>query len=108
MKAFRSLKGRITLWSGAVFFVLYAMACGLAFVIDTSNHRGELDVLLYSQAEALASYYASGHRLDARQSQPGREVSRSRIAAGMIAGCRHGSRNPAQDRHHADDDHQFD
>ncbi|HEX9967287.1 MAG TPA: ATP-binding protein [Solirubrobacterales bacterium] len=60
----RSLKGRISLWSGAVFFVLYAAACGLVLAIDARNHRGQLEVLLYSQSEALASYYASAHRLD--------------------------------------------
>lgn len=64
MRGIRSLKGRITLWSGAVFFILYATACGLVLVIDARNYRSQLEVLLYSQAEALASYYASAHRLD--------------------------------------------
>lgn len=64
MIGIRSLKGRITLWSGAVFFVLYATACGLVLIIDARNHRSQLEVVLYSQSEALASYYASGRRLD--------------------------------------------
>jgi two-component system OmpR family sensor kinase len=60
----RSLQGRIAAWSGAVFFLLYATACGLVLAIDARNHRSQLQVLLYAQAESLATYYASSHSLD--------------------------------------------
>ncbi|HKV08421.1 MAG TPA: ATP-binding protein [Thermoanaerobaculia bacterium] len=64
MRRPRSLQGRIALWSGAVFFVLYGAACGLVAVIDARNHRTQMEVLLYAEAESLASYYASSHKLD--------------------------------------------
>jgi heavy metal sensor kinase len=64
MRAPRSLQGRIALWSGALFFLLYVAAGLLVIVIDSRNHRSQMEVMLYSAAEALASYYASSHRLD--------------------------------------------
>jgi signal transduction histidine kinase len=59
-----SLKGRIALGTGGLFFLLYAVASALVLVIDARNNRGQLEVLLYAQAESLASYYASSRRLD--------------------------------------------
>ncbi|HVG09450.1 MAG TPA: ATP-binding protein [Thermoanaerobaculia bacterium] len=64
MKAPRSLQGRIALWSGALFFLLYAAASLLVIAIDSRNHRAQMEVMLYSAAESLAGYYASSHRLD--------------------------------------------
>jgi two-component system OmpR family sensor kinase len=64
MRAPRSLQGRIALWSGGLFFLLYAAAGLLVIAIDGRNHRVQMEVMLYSQAESLASYYASTHRLD--------------------------------------------
>jgi two-component system, OmpR family, sensor kinase len=64
MTAIGSLKGRIALGAGGLFFLLYAVASALVLIIDTRNTRGQLEVLLYAQAETLASYYASSHRLD--------------------------------------------
>jgi len=63
-RATGSLKGRIALGTGGLFFLLYAVASALVLIIDTRNTRGQLEVLLYAQAETLASYYASSHRLD--------------------------------------------
>lgn len=60
----RSLKGRIALGSGGLFFLLYTVACALILVIDARNLRSQLEVQLYAQSESLASYYASSHRLD--------------------------------------------
>jgi signal transduction histidine kinase len=59
-----SLKGRIALGTGGLFFLLYAVASALVLAIDARNNRGQLEVLLYAQAESLASYYASSRRLD--------------------------------------------
>jgi heavy metal sensor kinase len=64
MRAPRSLQGRIALWSAGLFFILYAAAGFLFLAIDGRNHRGQMEVMLYSEAESLASYYASTHRLD--------------------------------------------
>jgi heavy metal sensor kinase len=64
MKLTRSLQGRVALWSGGLFFLLYAAAGLLVVAIDSRNHRAQMDVMLYSAAESLASYYASTHRLD--------------------------------------------
>jgi two-component system OmpR family sensor kinase len=64
MKAPRSLQGRIALWSGVLFMVFYAAAGFLVLAIDDRNHKGQMEVMLYSEAESLASYYASTHRLD--------------------------------------------
>ncbi len=64
MKAPRSLQGRIALWSAGLFFILYAAAGVLVLAIDSRNHRGQMEVMLYSHAESLATYYASTHRLD--------------------------------------------
>jgi len=59
-----SLKGRIALGSGGLFFLLYTLASALVLVIDARQNRNQLEVLLYAQAESLASYYASTRRLD--------------------------------------------
>jgi two-component system OmpR family sensor kinase len=64
MRVPRSLQVRIALWSGVLFMVLYAAAGVLVLAIDSRNHRGQMEVMLYSEAESLASYYASTHRLD--------------------------------------------
>ena len=64
MKATLSLKGRIALGSGGLFFLLYAVASALVLIIDARNSRSQLEVLLYAQSESLASYYASSRRLD--------------------------------------------
>jgi heavy metal sensor kinase len=64
MTSIGSLKGRITLGSGGLFFLLYAVASALVLIIDARNSRSQMEVLLYAQAESLASYYASSHRLD--------------------------------------------
>jgi heavy metal sensor kinase len=64
MRASRSLQGRIALWSGGLFFLLYVAASLLVIAIDSRNHRSQMEVMLYSAAESLASYYASSHRLD--------------------------------------------
>ncbi len=64
MRAPRSLQYRIALWSGLLFLTLYAAAAGLVLAIDSRNHRSQMEVMMYSSAEALASYYASTHRLD--------------------------------------------
>lgn len=64
LRAPRSLQGRIALWSAGLFLILYAAAGVLVLAIDSRNHRGQMEVMLYSEAESLASYYASTHRLD--------------------------------------------
>lgn len=60
----RSLKASITLWCAGLFALLYLAAALLVLALDLSNSRRELHVLLYSQAEALASYHAATGRLD--------------------------------------------
>jgi two-component system OmpR family sensor kinase len=64
VRAPRSLQGRIALWSAGLFLLLYATAGFLVLAIDNRNHSSQMEVMLYSQAESLASYYASTHRLD--------------------------------------------
>jgi heavy metal sensor kinase len=59
-----SLKTRIALGSGALFLLLYTLGSALVLWIDASSRRQELEVLLYAQAESLASYYSASHRLD--------------------------------------------
>jgi len=59
-----SLKARIALGSGGLFFLLYAVAAALVLVLDARTNRDQLEVLLYTHAKSLAGYYASTHRLD--------------------------------------------
>jgi heavy metal sensor kinase len=59
-----SLKGRIALGSGGLFFLLYAVAAALVLILDARTNRNQLEVLLYTQAKSLAGYYASTRRLD--------------------------------------------
>jgi two-component system, OmpR family, sensor kinase len=59
-----SLKTRLTLWFGAIFFLLYVVAAFIIVGIDLSNDRRQIGILLYAEAESLASYYASTGRLD--------------------------------------------
>lgn len=60
----RSLKTSIALWCAGLFTLLYLAAALLVLGLDRTNSRRELHVLLYSQAEALASYHAATGRLD--------------------------------------------
>lgn len=60
----RSLKTSITLWCAGLFTLLYLAAMVLVLVLDLTNSRRELHVLLHSQAEALASYHAATEQLD--------------------------------------------
>ncbi|HEX3125963.1 MAG TPA: ATP-binding protein [Thermoanaerobaculia bacterium] len=64
MRIPRSLQGRIALWSAVLFMAFYAAAGALVLAIDNRNHRSQMEIMLYSEAESLASYYASTHRLD--------------------------------------------
>jgi len=59
-----SLKGRIALGSGGLFFLLYTVAAALVLILDARTNRNQLEVLLYTHAKSLAGYYASTHRLD--------------------------------------------
>lgn len=64
MKGMRSLRGRIALWSGLLFLLLYAAAFTLVLAIDARSRKSELQLVLYAEAESLASYYATSGRLD--------------------------------------------
>jgi len=59
-----SLKGRIALGSGGLFFLLYTVAAALVLILDARTSRNQLEVLLYTHAKSLAGYYASTHRFD--------------------------------------------
>lgn len=63
-KTGRSLKTSVALWCAGLFTLLYLAAALLVLALDRTNSRRELHVLLYSQAEALASYHAATGRLD--------------------------------------------
>jgi heavy metal sensor kinase len=63
VKGLQSLRGRIAVWSGLLFLLLYAAAFTLVLAIDARNRKSELQLVLYAEAESLAGYYATG-RLD--------------------------------------------
>jgi hypothetical protein len=60
----RSLKGRVAVWSGGTFLLLFAILFGVLLTLNARNNRQDLEVILYAEAESLASYYASTQRLD--------------------------------------------
>lgn len=63
-KTGRSLKTSVALWCAGLFTLLYLAAALLVLALDRTNSQRELHVLLYSQAEALATYHAATGRLD--------------------------------------------
>lgn len=59
-----SLKTRITFWFAGIFFLLYAAVVVGILDFESRVARKQLEVLLYAEAEALASYFAATGNLD--------------------------------------------
>lgn len=60
----RRLRGRITLWFVVISLLLYGVAALSIIGLGLRNSRRDLGLLLYAEAEGLASYYSTTGRLD--------------------------------------------
>lgn len=82
----RTLGAAVARWLAATALLLYLVAGAVALTLDARNARRDLEILLYAEAEALASYYASTQRLDFPELQALGEHGTTRVWVRLVRG----------------------